>query len=160
MSGSDVIPTRRLDGGFALREARETDVPAIVEIERLSFADPWSASSFTTLLADDRVDFRVADADGTVAGYVILWRVLDESELANIAVAPAMRGRGIGGALLDAVLAGARSAGARMAHLEVRASNGGAQALYRSRGFGEVRRRKSYYRRPVEDAVVMMCRLG
>jgi ribosomal-protein-alanine N-acetyltransferase len=57
--------------------------------------------------------------------------------------------------LLDAALADARSRGAAVVYLEVRDSNAAARALYLSRGFSEVGRRRSYYRRPVEDAVVM-----
>ena len=39
--------------------------------------------------------------------------------------------------------------------LEVRASNYDAIALYGSRGFRSVGRRKNYYERPREDAVIM-----
>ena len=143
------------DGRCTLRLALSGDVPAISEIEQLSFADPWSVASFLALIADPRVDFRVAEEGGSVLGYVILWSVLDESELANIAVAPAARGRGLGALLLDAVLDTARAGGSVTTHLEVRESNIAARALYRSRGFAEVRRRKGYYRSPEEDAVVM-----
>ena len=142
-------------GAVTLRTARQGDVRAICEIEDLSFADPWTATSFTALITDPRVDFRVAEDSGSVVGYVILWSVLDESELANIAVAPEARGRGLGALLLDAVLQSAHAAGSVTTHLEVRESNVAARALYASRGFSEVRRRKGYYRRPEEDAVVM-----
>jgi len=45
--------------------------------------------------------------------------------------------------------------GVRTVYLEVRASNASARQLYESLGFGEVARRARYYRRPVEDAVVL-----
>ena len=106
--------------------------------------------------------FRIADrvrddAEPAVLGYVIAWFVLDEGEVANIAVAPAARGLGIGGCLLDATLAEAR--GREVAHLflEVRESNTVARRLYASRGFIELGRRKRYYRHPVEDALVLRC---
>jgi ribosomal protein S18 acetylase RimI-like enzyme len=50
---------------------------------------------------------------------------------------PAWRGRGIGRRLWDATLAFAREAGYRKLVLQVRGSNAGAQAFYRSLGFVE-----------------------
>jgi len=57
--------------------------------------------------------------------------------------------------MLDAVLIELGHRGVRAAFLEVRESNTAARALYGSRGFREIGRRKNYYRRPVEDALVM-----
>jgi ribosomal-protein-alanine N-acetyltransferase len=39
--------------------------------------------------------------------------------------------------------------------LEVRESNAAAIALYKSRGFTQISVRNGYYRRPVENALVM-----
>lgn len=157
VSPEPVAPSGQVGGSaIAVRPASRADVAAIHAIERASFGDPWSVASFEQLIDDTGVDFRVAAEDGAVAGYVILRTVLDESELANIAVRPSGRGRGLGAGLLDAVLATAERSGVVATHLEVRESNAAARALYRSRGFVEVRRRLSYYRRPVEDAIVMV----
>jgi len=90
-----------------------------------------------------------------VAGYAVALTVLDESEILNIAVDPAMRGRGLGGRLLDAAIAEVAGRGAVAAFLEVRESNSAARELYRSRGFEELSRRRGYYRTPVEDALVL-----
>jgi ribosomal-protein-alanine N-acetyltransferase len=95
----------------------------------------------------------------TVVGYVVAWLVADEAEVANLAVAPEWRGRGVGAALLDAALNEARKGGAHVAHLEVRDSNVAARALYGSRGFMPVGRRRRYYQAPVEDAVLLRCDL-
>jgi len=80
---------------------------------------------------------------------------VDEGEIANIAVAPDEWGAGIGRALLDAALDEADRRRATAVYLEVRDSNERARHLYRSRGFEEVGRRRGYYRRPVEDAIVL-----
>lgn len=142
--------------GVILRRARETDLPAILGIERVSFTDPWSRSSFASILEQPRVYFAVAlDANGVLLGYTVAWFVLDEAELANLAVAPEARGRGVGTVLLEGALAAAEARGNVMMYLEVRASNVSALALYTSHGFVEVGRRKSYYRKPVEDALVL-----
>ena len=95
------------------------------------------------------------DSAGAVGGYVIALTVLDESEILNIAVAAELRGRGIGGIMLDAVLAQVRERGAVAVYLEVRESNESARRLYASRGFSELSRRKNYYRKPSEDALVL-----
>ena len=139
-----------------VQPARLVDVPAIVEIERAVFSDPWSAQSFREALGHPAVYFSCACRDdGDVLGYVVAWFVADEGEIANLAVArPAWRA-GIGRALLDAALSEAASRSVTAVYLEVRESNERARRLYESRGFEQVGRRKSYYRRPVEDAIVL-----
>ena len=142
--------------GIHLRRARESDLPDILAIERVSFTDPWSRSSFAAILEQPRVYFAVAlDASGALLGYTVAWFVLDEAELANLAVAPEARGRGIGAQLLRGALAAAEARGSSAMYLEVRASNVSARALYGAHGFVEISRRTAYYRKPVEDALVL-----
>jgi [ribosomal protein S18]-alanine N-acetyltransferase len=132
------------------------DVPDVVAIEQAAFSDPWSARSFHEALSHPAVYFAGARRDGAdLAGYVVAWFVADEGEIANLAVAPAGWGAGIGRALLDAALEEAARRNVSAVYLEVRDSNERARRLYRSRGFEEVGRRKRYYSRPVEDAIVL-----
>jgi ribosomal-protein-alanine N-acetyltransferase len=141
--------------GVVLRPAAATDLDAIVAIERVSFSDPpWSRQSFASLLGDPRVRFTVACAPDVV-GYVVTWVVADEAEVANLAVAPDRRRRGVGRRLLDGALADAQAVGVRSLYLEVRESNTAARALYSTRGFLTVGRRSAYYRNPVEDALLL-----
>jgi ribosomal-protein-alanine N-acetyltransferase len=139
-----------------IRGATRRDVDRIAEIERLCFTDPWSPASFRSLVEDDRVFFRVAvGSAGAIVGYLVAWFVADEAEIANLAVDPPARGLGIGAALLDEAVREAVRRGTVAMYLEVRDSNAAARALYDAHGFAEVARRPRYYRRPVEDAVVM-----
>ncbi|HEX6535090.1 MAG TPA: ribosomal protein S18-alanine N-acetyltransferase [Gemmatimonadaceae bacterium] len=139
-----------------IREATPADMDRVRAIEVASFTDPWSRSAFERLLGDYRVHFMVAcDAERVVMGYVVAWFVVDEGEIANLAVAPEARGRHVGAALLDHTVRRARARGVGALYLEVRDSNAPARALYASRGFVEVGRRRRYYRRPVEDALVL-----
>lgn len=140
---------------IALRDADESDLADIVAIERASFSDPWSAQSFREVLRSNSAQFRVATRGGRVQGYSVSWHVADEAELANLAVAHAARRQGVAAALLDDLLARTDAAGAQAVHLEVRAGNAAAQALYRSRGFAAAGRRRHYYSHPTEDAVLM-----
>lgn len=140
-----------------LRPAAEGDLNEVVRIERSCFADPWSEESFRRLLAGDPAIFQVLvlPPENRIAGYVIAFAIRGDAELLNVAVEPQSRGKGFAGQMLDAVLIELGGRGVRAAFLEVRESNTAARGLYGSRGFKEIGRRKNYYRRPVEDALVM-----
>ena len=90
-----------------------------------------------------------------IAGYVVALDAADEGEILNLAVAPGGRRNGLGRALVRSILEALTARGVRQVYLEVRESNAPARALYAARGFKEVGRRKQYYRRPVEDAIVL-----
>jgi len=138
----------------SIRDAAPGDLPRVIEVERACFTLPWSPASFRSLLGRDRVRFLVAHQEGTLLGHGVLWWVAREGELANLAVAPEARRRGVGALLLERLLAEAEKSGVRAVFLEVRASNDRAIALYRRRGFREVGRRRDYYSQPREDARV------
>ncbi len=99
--------------------------------------------------------FLVAEADGDVGGYVVALDAADEGEILNLAVAPGGRRHGLGRALVQAILRLLQERDVSHVYLEVRESNGAARALYAAQGFTEVGRRQQYYRRPVEDAIVL-----
>ena len=140
----------------AIGPATVHDLASVAAIERVAFSDPWSLRSFREALDSGSVYFACARSDaGGVLGYVVAWFVADQGEIANIAVAPDQRGHGVGRALLDAALGEAAARGISAVFLEVRDSNQPARELYASRGFEEVGRRRRYYRRPVEDAIVL-----
>lgn len=137
----------------------EADLGSVMEIESASFSTPWSRASFANLLGRDDASLWVAVSDGSVVAYAVVWYVLAEAELGNLAVAPDWRRRGLGRYLLDWVLEVARGRGTERIYLEVRVSNLGAQRLYELRGFRHVGVRRRYYRAPVEDARVMCLEL-
>lgn len=140
-----------------IRRASLPDLPAIAAIERVSFSDPWSERAFASTLALDTAHFVLAEerGSGAVAGYLVASFAGGEGEIANIAVHPERRGSGVGAALLDDALAAGVERGAEAIYLEVRESNQAARALYASRGFTLAGRRRRYYQRPVEDALVL-----
>jgi ribosomal-protein-alanine N-acetyltransferase len=143
-----------------IRDASPDDLPAILEIERGCFSDPWSERSFRSLLGAPRTWFRVVEQSGAVVGYLVAWHIGDEAELANLAVHPPARRLGLGAKLLDDLVAAVNVPPGKTIHLEVRASNAAAQGLYRSRGFQEVGRRRGYYQRPTEDALLLRRPIG
>lgn len=146
--------------GVLVRAAVEADLAAIHAIECASFGDPWALDGFRDLLDHPRAKMEVAiGADGTLLGYAVAWYVADESEIANIAVAPAARRKGVGALLLDRILRAAAEFGALTVFLEVRESNEEARKLYEARGFEIAGKRTKYYRKPDEDALIMRRKL-
>jgi [ribosomal protein S18]-alanine N-acetyltransferase len=144
-----------------IRPLREGDLPRVLEIERECFSTPWKEVTFRGLMKRSDTDLLVAETeDGWLAGYAACWTVIDQSELGNVAVSPAARGTGIGGALVDAVVERIKERGSHECYLEVRESNREAQSLYGQRGFIVVGRRPRYYSLPTEDALVMRLRVG
>ena len=153
-----------------VRAASPRDVEEVFAIESASFSDPWSREAFTSSLALPHFRFLVAEelrgatvevgggpgaGVAGIAGYVLAMVLGSEGEIADIAVAPARRGTGVGGRLLDEATRALAGAGVRRVFLEVRESNEAARRLYGSRGFAEQGRRRGYYRSPVEDALVL-----
>ena len=153
-SGARTAPP---DVSVGLRLATPADLPEVVAMERECYSDPWPASAFSALPDNPRVVFAVArDAEtGRLEGYSIAWFVVDEGELANLAVTPKSRRRGVASKLLARVLDAASQRGTQDLYLEVRESNAAARALYGKNEFKEVGRRKSYYRSPTEDALIL-----
>jgi ribosomal-protein-alanine N-acetyltransferase len=156
------MPDARTTRPALLVPATRAHVVEVAAIEQTCFSDPWSEGSFRQAVENPGVFFRVATegGDSPVLGYVVAWFAAGEGEIANVAVAPTARGRGIGGMLLDAVIAAAGDHGAEALYLDVRESNSRARSLYQSRGFVEVGRRRRYYRRPAEDAIVLRRGIG
>lgn len=128
----------------------------VAELERVCFPDPWSRNMLKEELENDLAAFLVAlDGQGAVAGYAGLQVVLDEGYILNVAVRPDCRRQGVAGQLLQVFLDFAKGNRLAFLTLEVRASNYPAIALYGSRGFRGVGRRKNYYEHPKEDSVIM-----
>lgn len=103
---------------------------------------------------------RMSPGTGQVVAYANLRLLAGEGEIERIAVNPAMRRRGIGRKLMEAMVTFASQEGVTDATLEVRAGNIAARKLYESFGFVEEGRRKAYYRNPTEDALIMWRRGG
>ena len=139
-----------------IRRMTLEDVPAVHEIDTLSFSLPWPERSFRFELTENPVTRGwVAEVDGRVAAMLVLWFIVDEAHIATIAVHPDYRRRGIGEQVLLHALLAVYDEGARRAFLEVRAGNAAAQAMYVKYGFIVDGRRPKYYRDNDEDAILM-----
>ena len=141
-----------------LRPMTLADVEAVHALEASAYAFPWSRGNFLDSLAAGHLAEVLADGEGELLGYFVALPGPGEVHLLNLAVAPAQQRRGHATRMLEALVRRSLGLGARALWLEVRASNLGAQALYRGFGFLMVGRRRGYYpehggRR--EDALLM-----
>jgi ribosomal-protein-alanine N-acetyltransferase len=139
-----------------IRRMTLEDVPAVHEIDNLSFSLPWPERSFHYELTQNPVTRGwVAEVDGRIAAMLVLWFIVDEAHIATIASHPDFRRQGIGEKILLHALLDVRAEGARRAFLEVRAGNVAAQSMYRKYGFVVDGIRPRYYRDNNEDALLM-----
>ena len=137
-----------------IRRMRKEDVKTVSELEKVCFSVPWSEKELSECLGKEIYRFFVAEEEEKVLGYIGMYLCIDEADITNVAVFPEARGRGIGEALLAALMSGAREDGAAVFYLEVRDSNVPARRLYEKQGFRIIGKRKDYYTEPTEDAVL------
>ena len=145
-----------------IRQAKLYDVPALSRMEQEAFDSPWSAEEITKDVTskDGSVYVAVIESDGEQAGYAEMRTVAGEAQIYNIVVDKAFRGRGLGEMLLRHLIDKAEESGCSLITLEVRGGNEAAMELYNKLGFREVGRRKGYYAKVGEDAVLMDLALG
>lgn len=147
---------------ISFHPATENDIKEIHEIEVASFPDPWSEDSLRTFAHDETIRMLIVarenlsgDAEtGEIVGYFALQYVLDEAEIAIIAVKSKYRRQGLGRRMLDEVRCFCQGKNITTIHLEVRSENEAAIHLYRAYGFEEVGRRRNYYEAPKDDAIL------
>lgn len=132
-----------------------SDVPAVAELERKCFSDPWSERSVAAELENPLSLWLVALLGRTVVGYVGSQSVMEQADMMNIAVNPDYRRQGIAESLIERLIAELKDKQVSSLTLEVRASNAPAIALYRKLGFIQVGKRPNYYRNPREDALIL-----
>lgn len=135
-------------------------LPEVLRIELAAYDHPWSEVNFRdALLAGYQAQMLVAD--GTVLGYFVAMKGVDEVHLLNITVAPAYQGQGWARLMLEALILWARSQRVQWVWLEVRVGNARAIQVYQRQGFRRVGHRKAYY--PAaggrEDAIVMSLKI-
>ncbi|MGL4313512.1 MAG: GNAT family N-acetyltransferase [Sphingomonas sp.] len=132
-----------------LRRGTTADLPAVDHIMREAFdpryGEAWTRGQCLGIMAMPGVWLVLAMVDGEAAGFSLSRQVADEVELLLLATAPDHRRRGVGRALVNAVISGAREQGATRVHLEVRSGND-AVKLYTETGFAKVGERRGYYR--------------
>ena len=142
--------------GYQITDAKEKHLEDLERLENSCFSCPWTREQLLMEYPDDRHVFLVAENEmGSAVAYAGMMHVLDEGYISNVAVDRNYRRQGIADMLIDAVLERAEALLLSFVTLEVRESNTAAKALYAKHTFAEVGRRKNYYERPREDAILM-----
>jgi ribosomal-protein-alanine N-acetyltransferase len=147
---------------FAIDDAGLSSAPLMAVLTETASDDPWSAETLARILALPRSFGLIAHGAGQPLGFLLAQSAAGESEIINLAVAPAARRRGVGGTLVAEAMARARGTGAQTIFLEVAADNAAARALYQQKGFLQVGIRPDYYRRDPNcymNALILRCEL-
>lgn len=133
----------------------QNDVISVAQIEKECFSSPWSEDGIKEELTNANARFFVAKSMGRALGYMGMHIILDECYVANLAVFPCHRRKGIGEKLILHAIETAKNENCAFISLEVRLSNSPAIALYEKMGFERVGQRKNFYSEPKEDALIM-----
>ena len=142
-----------------IRQLHDSDLSGVLAIEQYAMTGPWTETQIRSELTAANGVALAAVCDKELCGYVFFRKCPPECELLHLAVAPAWRRQGVGGALLRHGLRRLAGEGCTVCFLEVRPSNEVARQLYAHAGFIETGRRKHYYSQPVEDALLMHGRI-
>ncbi|MBI3546110.1 MAG: ribosomal protein S18-alanine N-acetyltransferase [Gammaproteobacteria bacterium] len=139
-----------------LRPMTGLDLAAVMETENTVYEFPWTLPIFRDCL---RVGCQcyVYESDQGIVGHGIMSVAVGECHILNICIHPKYQRRGLGEGMVYFLLDMAKLKKARVALLEVRASNSAAYQLYTKIGFDEVGLRKNYYpaRQGREDAIIL-----
>jgi ribosomal-protein-alanine N-acetyltransferase len=138
------------------RKMTEKDLEKVFALENEIFTDPWSMNAFKSDLGNEMAFPLVAEFEQSVIGYASLYIVADEVQIGNFAIAPGFRKRGVARKMMDEISRIAAERKCCSILLEVRESNRPAQSLYESCGFVPAGKRRDYYNRPRESAVLMV----
>ena len=129
-------------------------VPAVADLERRCFSEPWSEESLTDVLGRPEFRYLIACEGDKMLGYGGFYVAADEASITNIATEPEARGRGVAGTVIEAIIKEAAGMGAQTIYLEVRAGNEKAIRVYERCGFERLGVRKGFYDKPKEDAYI------
>lgn len=167
---------------YVLRHMQLSDIPQVIEIDRVAFPMPWSARTYQFEITNRDTSHMIvletvesaarlgrglrgwfqrlfsSSLSGTIVGYGGCWLIAGEAHISTIATHSDCRGLGLGELLLAGMLRRAVALGGEYSVLEVRESNLTARRLYEKYEYQVEGRRKGYYRDNGEDALLMAIR--
>ena len=138
-----------------VRRMLVSDGDVIAHLEEQTFSDAWSKNSILETLGNAQAFILVAEREDKIVGYCIVYYVLDEAEIARIAVDSSLRRQGVGREILLETCRVCKELGMERLLLDVRESNETARGFYENFGFAVDGIRKNFYENPKEHAVLM-----
>lgn len=145
---------------LTIRKMREEDIKEAANLEAQLFKDAWSEQGIRDTFEKGQTLLLAAFEDKKLIGYLILYYVLEDGEIARIAVAPESRRQGVGSRMLLEMETLCEDNGITRILLDVRESNETALAFYTDHGFIKDGIRRNFYTNPMEDAILMSRRIG
>jgi ribosomal-protein-alanine N-acetyltransferase len=150
------------DHHLSLLELSESHIDQIMRLENAAHSHPWSVAIMSGAISRHlgiglcRIDTEEFD----LIGFALVSVVLDEAELLNFVIDPALQGQGMGSIFVESVIDEVTIKAKRF-YLEVRQSNIPAIRLYENAGFVEAGVRRNYYptKAGKEDAILMAMEL-
>jgi ribosomal-protein-alanine N-acetyltransferase len=144
------------DPAWPLTAMKVADLSAVHEIDCQSPA-PWSLGQLEEEMAAPGGQQLLCRSlqDGRTSGFLLARFILDEAEILKLATAREYHRRGVASRLLEAFIATAGKRQIRKIHLELRAANSPARALYEKFAFEMTGRRPNYYTAPIDDALCL-----
>jgi ribosomal-protein-alanine N-acetyltransferase len=140
-----------------IRVATPSDAATMAELHKPSFAEPWPAEAFASLLAREEIIGLIGALGHSDQGLIVVRAAADEAEILTLCVEDSVRRKRLGRDLVEAACEAARLRGVARMFLEVAENNQAARALYGNLGFTAVGRRPAYYRNgdAAADALVL-----
>ena len=138
-----------------VRNMQMSDAVEIAKLEKSTFSDALTEKGILDTFRQQQAFVVVGEMGEKVVGYCIMYYVLDEGEIARIAVDGTCKRQGVGRAILNQVECVCKEKAITRILLDVRESNETARAFYRDYGFAEDGIRKNFYEMPKEHAVLM-----
>lgn len=146
-----------------IKQISTREIADLIALGELVGLSPWTAQNYLDELKNPHsILLRLESDNNSSIGFIVgrLVPAVDsdiniDAEIYNIAIDPAERRRGYGDALLAEFISRCSQQGVRYIWLEVRESNSNAINFYQKREFSMISKRRSFYRDPVEDALLM-----
>ena len=127
----------------------------MADLEKKIFSDAWTSTGIYETFCQNQAFVGVAECDGEIVGYCIIYYVMDEAEIARVAVDEKVRRQGVGRGLLDYICECCKIKNINRLLLDVRERNEGARRFYEQYGFVVDGIRKNFYDQPKENAILM-----
>lgn len=144
-----------------IRPMEERDLPAVMEIENLSFFAPWKKEDLLYEMNENKlaniwvIELSSEGLAKQVVGFSDYWQTFDSGTICQIAIHPGIRHHQLGSALMDEIINDCYVKRVRTITLEVRKSNQIAINFYKKHGFIETLVKPNYYSNG-EDAIYMI----
>lgn len=116
---------------------------------------PWTEEQLFKLLEAGNSIMLAGMQEEEIVGLLVASTTTVESDIYMVVVGEDFKRQGIGQQLFSYLIDYCTKEGLETIFLEVRESNLPAYNLYKSLGFEEIGRRRAYYSKPIEDALMM-----